>query len=149
MINVFLFRVPLFTDRLSLDNKINPSIGEVSLVMSMSVSLGSGSHLDRVHVSDAGSNCINYLRADDDPESVSLNPSLNPSNIPLAGSIASVTTTPVPPSSSQTPSQQPQPSSTSSTDGQSCHDGDNRSTSSPSCDVRSLKVKRHSLASSH
>lgn len=71
-----------WTDRLSLDtalsNKVNPSIGEVSLVMSMSASLGSGSHLDR---------CVTEGRGGDG-ESLSL----NPSNIPLAGSIASVTT---------------------------------------------------------
>lgn len=59
-------------DGLSLDtavsNKVNPSIGEVSLGMSASLSMGSGSHLDRVTV---------------DRESVS--------NVPLTGSIYSAT----------------------------------------------------------
>ena len=52
----------------ALSNKVNPSIGEVSLGMSASLSMGSGSHLDRVTV---------------DRESVS--------NVPLAGSIYSAT----------------------------------------------------------
>ena len=52
----------------ALSNKVNPSIGEMSLGMSASVSMGSGSHLDRT-------TC--------DRESAS--------NAPLAGSIASAT----------------------------------------------------------
>lgn len=92
-------------DRLSLDtalsNKVNPSIGEVSLVMSMSVSLGSGSNLDGGHhrngvIRSRDNSCNREIDYDRDMESLSLNPSLNPSNVPLAGSIASVTTTPVP-----------------------------------------------------
>ncbi|GIY12976.1 e3 ubiquitin-protein ligase RNF19A [Caerostris extrusa] len=51
---------------------VNPSIGEVSLGMSASLSLGSGSHLDRI--------ALNQDR-EDDPESAS--------NVALAGSIAS------------------------------------------------------------
>ncbi|XP_042908054.1 E3 ubiquitin-protein ligase RNF19B isoform X2 [Parasteatoda tepidariorum] len=51
---------------------VNPSIGEISLGMSASLSLGSGSHLDRI--------ALNQDR-DNDPE--------NASNVALAGSIAS------------------------------------------------------------
>jgi hypothetical protein len=53
----------------ALSNKVNPSIGEVSLGMSASLSMGSGSHMDRVGVICG------------DRESAS--------NAPLAGSIAS------------------------------------------------------------
>lgn len=69
--------------------------------MSMSVSLGSGSNLDGgvgrsgvIHSRD--NSCNREIDYDRDLESLSLNPSLNPSNVPLAGSIASVTTTPIP-----------------------------------------------------